>query len=366
MIWKSRTDTTLKELIGTEKIWSGQTQADYNIAKKEIETYLKKNKNKKIWGGRSFNFDPHPTDTTWQSLPRFYFFVPKQTKELNLSETDAPQWSKPLFSTQKEEWVKRVKSIQSEIKNGTIKKAVLSRKSTIKLIKPTQKEQLINHFNENYKNCYLFSISLDKDHTFLGASPEQLFALNNQRLTTEALAGTRPRGKTEKEDKQLENNLINSKKDIDEHDIVVKHVYTHCQKLCKTVQQTPAQILKFSNVQHLYAKFNGNLEKETSPMDIIDSLHPTPAVCGSPSQQAHAIIQKNEPHDRGWYGGVIGWMNHQNAEFAVNIRSGLLRAHDMITYVGVGIVGKSDPLKEWMELNYKAAVFEPSKKVGVL
>lgn len=359
MIWKSRHTSSIQEMLGSQQVWSGRTRAEYDAAKAEISQFMSQNPTAKVWGGRAFSFSEHAQDMTWSDGPRFYFFVPKTTQPCHLNTDKRVSWHDPDLSLSKTDWVQQVKQVQSDIADGTIGKAVLSRRSESTLAGASDYQSILERLYTQYPNCYLFALPLGDAGIFLGASPERLFSIESDQLATEALAGTRPRGESFAEDLSLEKQLRESDKDIGEHDIVVQHVRKQCDALCQSVTQSAPDILKFTNVQHLYVGLEGALKRSVSPLDVLDHFHPTPAVCGAPTQQALELIESIETHDRGWYGGVIGWMSLEASEFAVGIRSGLLTDTSLVTYTGVGVVAQSDPEKEWDELNHKAAVFAP-------
>ena len=94
-----------------------------------------------------------------------------------------------------------------------------------------------------------------------------------------------------------------------------------------------------------------------SDADIVSTLHPTPAVGGSPTREAVAWIRANEPFARGWYAGPIGWVGYDSSEFAVAIRSALIDGTSLSVYTGAGIVPGSDPAREWQEIEDKMGTF---------
>ena len=115
--------------------------------------------------------------------------------------------------------------------------------------------------------------------------------------------------------------------------------------------------MKLSKLQHLLMKFSGLLKEKTQDSDILESIHPTPAVGGVPSEKASAEIENIENFDRGWYAGPVGWIGKDEAEFAVAIRSGLVFENELYLYSGAGIVEGSNPENEWEEIENKIAGF---------
>ena len=114
-------------------------------------------------------------------------------------------------------------------------------------------------------------------------------------------------------------------------------------------------ILKLSRLQHLYSNIRGLLKDGIGDSDILQHLHPTPAVGWYPKNEAMRYIEDIEPFDRGWYAGPVGWVSSDAAEFAVAIRSAITTENKLILYAGAGIVPGSDPEKEWAEIENKIA-----------
>src|SRR5207244_363533 len=107
-------------------------------------------------------------------------------------------------------------------------------------------------------------------------------------------------------------------------------------------------------VQHLLTHVLGQVAPGRGVLDLVERLHPTPAMGGFPRQPAMELIRKHEALDRGWYAGPIGWLNAAGeGEFVVGIRSAVVRQHSATLFAGCGIVGESDPAAEFAESNWK-------------
>ena len=173
------------------------------------------------------------------------------------------------------------------------------------------------------------------------------------------MRGTRPRGTTSGEDQRLAYELLTSDKDQLEHDIVRKSIR---QKLHKFVERldvdSHASVLRLANKQHLCSQVKGVLKRDVGEVDLLQRLHPTPAVGGYPTENALPEIARLEPFDRGWYAAPIGWIGLDDAEFVVGIRSGLVDGKTLSLYSGAGIVKGSDPEQEWLEVDNKIRGFE--------
>ena len=193
---------------------------------------------------------------------------------------------------------------------------------------------------------------------FLGGTPELLYQRSANEIFSEAIAGTRMRGKNEQEDERYESELLNSEKDRREHRFVMDTVRDILKGLCTSVDTCQeVSVLKLSRVQHLYANYCGKLKPGVTDADIISRLHPTPAVGGYPTDRALPEIGRLEPFRRGWYAAPVGWISRDKAHFAVAIRSGLIIGPELYLYSGAGIVEGSEADLEWDEINNKIANF---------
>lgn len=182
----------------------------------------------------------------------------------------------------------------------------------------------------------------DEDHAFFGVSPERLFQLENGSVRVDAVAGTRPIGE------HYARELLFSPKERHEHRLVTEHIE-------KVLGFPPGEVFirEAGPVQHLCQEFVG--ATDLSVQELLERLHPTPAVAGAPIPPAH-VIREIEGFDRGWYAGPIGFVDGEDACFAVAIRSGLWEKGGLTWYAGCGIVEGSDCLAEWEETERKSKV----------
>lgn len=252
-------------------------------------------------------------------------------------------------------WKSIVANAKSRIKKGEFKKIVLARAIDITFKSEPCATQMLNYLRNEYPTCYTFMVKMNRNATFLGCTPEKLVSLRSTFILTDGLAGTISRGKTATEDTILERRLLQSDKDLIEHGFVVEAIGGRLRDITHNIH-FPIQpgIRKYQNVQHLYTPITANLNKNVSPLDIIEKLHPTPAVGGYPRESTVQHIQALESIDRGWYAGPVGWINtHGRGEFCVAIRSGLLQEKQAKFFAGCGIVADSDPESEWNETKLK-------------
>ncbi len=188
----------------------------------------------------------------------------------------------------------------------------------------------------------------------MGASPERLLSIHNQKLVTDVLAGSAPRGKITSEDISFANRLLRSEKERREHQAVSDFITQQLYQLGLQPLQSPLQLLQLSNIQHLWMQIQASVPSDLHPLDIVAQLHPTPAVAGVPTEIACEQIRRYETFNRTLYAAPVGWVDYQgNGEFIVGIRSAMISGNRARLYAGAGIVAGSDPNKELAEVELK-------------
>jgi isochorismate synthase len=173
----------------------------------------------------------------------------------------------------------------------------------------------------------------------------------------DAVAGSAPRGRTAGQDHRLARELVESKKDQEEHAVVVRCVLEALARHCSTLAAPEAPgLLRTDGIQHLHTPIQGRLREpsKTTVLDLVADLHPTPAVGGAPRQHALDWLRGHEGLDRGWYAGPLGWVTPEGeGEFTVALRSMLLHGCRATLFAGAGIVAGSDPEAELAETRLK-------------
>jgi len=214
--------------------------------------------------------------------------------------------------------------------------------------------QSLANLRSLHPDCYIFSSSNGKGQNFVGASPERLLSVQNQQLVTDALAGSAPRGANNTEDLHLANLLLKNRKEKREHYAVSEFVIERLRSVGVKAQQLPLQLLKLSNIQHLWTPIYAHLPADIQPLEIIELLHPTPAVAGVSTNIACDKIRYYEQLDRSLYAAPLGWVDYDgNCEFIVGIRSALIDGDRAILYAGAGVVSGSNADKEFDEVQLK-------------
>lgn len=250
-------------------------------------------------------------------------------------------------------WQRSVADVVERINRGEVDKVVLARDIVARSTQPLDIRHLLNRLSQRYSECWAFAVD-----GLVGATPELLVRRRGDIVTSRVLAGTIQRGKDQSADEGLAEELLASDKDREEHEYAVTSVAealaAHCTDL--EVPQEP-RLLRLANVQHLATDINGRLADEVPVLALAASLHPTAAVCGTPTERAWNLIRALEGMDRGRYAGPVGWMDaHGDGELGIALRCGEIDADDpsrIRLFAGCGLVAGSDPVAELAETNAK-------------
>ena len=248
-------------------------------------------------------------------------------------------------------WKASVAASAADVRADRFEKVVLARSLRIRAAESFDPARILRRLRSANSSATIFAVATP-DRCFLGATPERLVRLTGREVAVTCLAGSIARGATETEDEQLAHALLASAKDRTEHEVVVRSTLEALAEVCTKVIRVPGtpSVARSRSVQHLATPLRGRLANGGCVLDLVDRLHPTPAVGGFPRDVALAAIREREGFDRGWYAGPIGWVDRNGeGEFAVAIRSALLAGRDATVYAGAGIVADSDPEAEYAE-----------------
>ncbi len=255
-------------------------------------------------------------------------------------------------------WKRAVEESLALFEKGEVGKVVLARRATFEFGDRLNAFDLLERLSAETPACFHFLTEIEPGVVFMGAPPERLFRRTNAMLESEAVAGTRPRGASAQDDERLYEELLLSKKDRLEHSFVEDSIRAVFDQVCTNVEMDARpSTMTLARGRHLYSRIRGTLTAAVSDADLIRMLHPTPAVGGHPTAEALELIRRLEAFDRGWYAGPIGWMSGNASEFAVAIRTGLVRSDSLTLYSGAGVVSGSEPRGEWNEIEHKIGDF---------
>ena len=255
-------------------------------------------------------------------------------------------------------WRENVGSALSSFSEGRLGKVVLARRAEFGFEKDLDPALLAESLEAATPGCFHFYAEPESGVAFLGASPERLFRREGRLVHSEAVAGTRPRGLSSEVDAGLRDELLRSEKDLSEHAYVRVGIEEALGPLCEELEvERDVSEMRLARGRHLRSKVRGTLREDVTDVALLDALHPTPAVGGHPRGAALEEIRAREPFDRGLYAGPVGWIGTDASEFAVGIRSGLVRGERLALFSGAGIVEGSVPDEEWAEIEQKIGDF---------
>ena len=252
------------------------------------------------------------------------------------------------------EWTAAVAKAVDAIQSGDLRKVVLTRSVVVRSDAAPDGFDLVSHLERSYRQCFSFGWRVNGS-TFVGASPELLVRLDGGVVTSNPLAGSAPRGEGEVEDRMLAEDLLSSEKDRIEHRFVVDDVADRLDPFTDELDVPAGPSLKrMATVQHLSTEIAGTAVAGSHILDLVEALHPTPAVGGTSREAARDFIEAAESYDRGWYSGGVGWLDGAGqGEFAISLRCGLIEGTRAHLFAGAGIVEDSDPVAELLETRLK-------------
>ncbi|MFA9504591.1 isochorismate synthase MenF [Natrinema sp. H-ect1] len=278
---------------------------------------------------------------------------------LTVSPGTGPSGSTPGVAatrrtTSPAEWTTQVDTALERIADGRLRKVVLAQALSVELEGPIDVAATLERLGRQYPNCYRFSIGHGTGGTFFGAPPERLVSKRGQRVETEALAGSVPRGETPAEDEDHVERMRGDEKFQHEHGLVVDAIREQLAPLARDLTVSEQTIRRLATIQHLQTPIEATLSGDRHVLEIVEALHPTPAVGGVPPDAAWETIRETESFDRGWYAAPVGWFDADgDGEFAVGLRSGVATDEQVTLFAGSGIVADSDPDEEWDEVQLK-------------
>lgn len=265
-------------------------------------------------------------------------------------------------------WRQQITDATRRMKAGELEKVVLSRGCDLTLDADVNPLAIHQRLRDRYPDTFRFLLEPSVGYAFFGATPELLITTRGQQLTTAALAGSIRRGQTPDDDAQLAALLLDNPKERHEHHLVVQALHDLLQPLTTRLEVPAAPgVLKLSNIQHLYTPITGELSHRLHVLEMVEKLHPTPALGGAPRPLAMETIRQSEIIPRGWYAAPVGWIDADaNGTFAVAIRSAVSSGSHARLYAGAGIVADSDPDREWDEINLKFRPMLDALNAGTL
>ncbi|MBV7439939.1 chorismate-binding protein [Weeksellaceae bacterium TAE3-ERU29] len=283
-----------------------------------------------------FIFHSFDNKTEW----RFDIKSSEIINEENLNKLNISLFNeeKPNHILSKNEYLDLCNLFISKLKNKEFNKLILSRIKKVEAFNPVQK---FIDLAKKYPNAFVYLFQY-KEQTWLGATPERLLKVENNLLETIALAGTKSKSE----------NRNWTEKEYEEHQFVVDYIVNSLSDLNLKIE--PTKTIQLQNIEHLQTNISAEISTEINVFNLVKKLHPTPAVCGIPKSKAMDFIIKNEPHNRNFYTGFLGFETQNHTDFFVNLRCAQLFKDYTLLYVGGGITAKSIAENEWQETELKS------------
>ncbi|MFH2061017.1 MAG: anthranilate synthase component I family protein [Pseudomonadota bacterium] len=268
--------------------------------------------------------------------------------------------------TPAEEYIAGVEKIKEHIVEGDVFQAVYSQPFSCK----TDVDPILIYRAQRYINPspYMFFMNF-KDIIIAGSSPETMVRLENGIATLRPIAGTRPRGKTEQEDRKLADDLLNDEKERAEHVMLIDLGRNDLGRIAEagTVQVTDTMVIeRYSHVMHLVSNITCDIQKKFDAYDLFKATFPAGTLSGAPKIRAMKLIGELENTSRRVYGGAAGYISFTgNMDFAITIRTAVMEGGKLTVQAGAGIVYDSDPQKELLECKNKAKSVEMALKLAL-
>ncbi|MDI3417618.1 isochorismate synthase [Streptomyces luteolus] len=303
----------------------------------------------------------HVTEPCAVAVPRVMYRAPALAADPAFASVVPPSsaWRgrlRPLPGP--EGYASAVEAVLELLRSGELSKVVLARALDVTSDRDLDLPGLLRRLAVSDPAAHVFAVPSGGGRTLLGASPELLVARRGRTVTTVLLAGSRPRGADPRQDAQYAAELRTSDKDRREHTILVDAALEALHPHCTHLDRPPVPRLSATaTMWHLATAVTGTLADEhITALALACALHPTPAVCGTPTPAAQRAIRELERFDRGMYTGLVGWEDlHGDGEWALAIRCAEATSRTARLFAGAGIVAGSCPQAETAETGAKFA-----------
>ncbi|MFT6747822.1 MAG: isochorismate synthase [Glaciecola sp.] len=275
---------------------------------------------------------------TGQSLTELF-------NQLNIVESsDLPLGATSELDTSKQTYIDGFNTIQTDIKEGVIQKAILSRKKTASfdLLKL---DDLFTKTLSSHPSAMVYCFYHPTSGLWIGASPELIVRQQGKQFKTTSLAGTKSAEET-----------AWGQKELDEQKIVTNFIINNLNSINSKYTLGDLKTVKAGNIYHLKQLIEFELT-QGKLLDVVNRLHPTPAIGGHPKKAAYSTIKKAEQHDREYYCGYLGEVNSENSRLYVNLRCIKVYDNQIQIFVGGGITTDSQLEDEWTECERKSEGF---------
>lgn len=293
----------------------------------------------------SFTFDPEVPGSR-VTVPETAVRVTSSGSEVLFGELPGPGGIPEIPAANRQhapdDWAGQFQAAESCLEEGTLQKIVLSRIVEIDFASDVPSTGVIRNLHSTQAGSYIFGF-----HGLVGSSPELLASLQGTRFVSLSLAGSSAPGT------DGNGQLVNDK-NLLEHDLAAASVAQALVPVAATITRSETHHAVFPDIEHLATRFEGGAQPGTTILDLIERLHPTAAVAGTPTDEALSMIRKLEHHQRGRYAGPVGWFDGSgDGVFAIALRCGLIEGPRVTLYSGAGLVAGSDLESELAETELK-------------
>ncbi len=292
-------------------------------------------------------FLPHDTEKQ-----RRYWRAQWKNLEQTLQEKSPASFEKNTLQQQisqpdANKWAELINDILSRVENGQAQKIVAARQVRLEFSRPVFVGETLSRLRSFLPVCTVFLFKTGAS-AFLGATPETLVRKQGLNVYSEALAGTAPLSRDRRA-------FLADTKERQEHACVLEHICETLRPYCRNLSAPDVPMLReLSHLVHLCSPVESRLKTDTHILRLVERLHPTPAICGLPVDNARNWICDVEKAGRGWYSGPVGWFDARgNGDFRVALRCALLQNRTARLYAGAGIVQGSNPDMEFQETETK-------------
>lgn len=261
-------------------------------------------------------------------------------------------------ATERASWERAVEASLDAVRSGSISKAVLARTMDVELADGVDPVDVVARLWEVNRGSHVFLFEPAPGSAIVGAAPETVATLRDGVFHATAVAGSIRRGETAREQAELAARLLASDKDRAEQRIALDDMIARLETVAHQIRTDPQpHVLTLARIQHLETEIRASVPAGVGVLDLLRLLHPTAAVCGLPRDAAMAFVEHEEPFERGWYAGPVGWFDAEgNGVFAPALRTGVSTGSGWRLFAGAGIVEGSVPALEWEETAIK---FQP-------
>jgi isochorismate synthase len=272
-----------------------------------------------------------------------YYFEQSEEVSINRVADEFHYSTDDYTAINQQQYLKACTAFKADFERNKVRKAIFSR---IKEVKRNQESpiELVQRLANKYREqAFVYLISSAEFGTWLGATPEVLVSGDAQQLSSMSLAGTK-----------VELTQAWTEKEIEEQQLVTDFMREQINELAPLFfNESPVETIHSGAVYHLCTQFQFSLP-QVQWNELLKKLHPTPAVCGLPRENAHRLIEQHEPHNRRFYTGLIGVKSEDSVNIFVNLRCMEVKVDSFLIYVGGGITALSNPENEWEETENKA------------